>query len=129
MAAGLANLLTLTGSKNGKPSEFRAWLAAVETELAAGTVTVETFAVAELNGYSGLTVEVPCVLRYAAGGRIPGTGFVIHYHPYASKAKVGSPYASQMHIKAKRGSQFHEDVPPQIAANVPKFKDIKKLYK
>lgn len=123
----LMALSALSPTKGDKPSNFATWLAMADALVGVGTVIVVCDPPDLLSG-TMVTVEVKCVLRRPAGAFLAKSTFVAHYHPFADKAKVGSPWASQMHLKAFRGAQWHEDAPGHIAAALPSFKTIKQWY-
>jgi hypothetical protein len=112
-----------------KEVQPRRWADKLAELLASGAVTIGQNPPEALNGQHK-TIEVRCYVK--AGDRaLAGSSFVIHYHPGAGTAKVGSAYASQMHLKGTKHSKEHvytESIPAAIKSLVPKYGDIKRTF-
>jgi hypothetical protein len=116
-----------------RDSNALGWARVLAKLLAAGVVTLGQNPADDLNG-DGRTIEVRCFVKKASNGKaLGGSSFVIHYHPYATKAGVkAGVHNSQMHLKAYKGAKSHvnlESIPAEILALVPRFREIKLTYR
>jgi hypothetical protein len=132
MIGGVNPLATLNGiDKGGSYSKFYQWITEFVRLIGTPNYRIEVSAPEDLGGD---TIEVRCCLWNVLTNRpVARTGFVVHYHPNASDAKVGSTEASQRHLKPYKSAKYMSIldclIPEAIKNAIPTFSSIKKKYK
>ena len=128
-AAAPSRINELNGLDDG--AKIHQLLAKVDELLGARACVVQVGAPYRLRG--GMkTIEVRFTVRERANSPVK-VEFVAHYHPDASKARPGSAYASQWHLKkwtnagGVRVDSMTDRSHPNLFPLVPKFGAMKRL--
>lgn len=111
--------------------KFGQWIGKVADLVSSGHLWLKKGRAFELRG--GMrTIEVRVWVKSGKGKNTREVGeFVVHYHPGASGASVGSAYASPMHLKPDKKSVYRiyaESIPAAIKSSVPTLKQIRTQF-